>query len=116
MARLSSDLRMRGSSLSDLIGSLSQHFKEMARVINGNISFGDGTDPGNIDGVWVSATTDATPSTDFIVTHNLGRVPVGFFVVDKTANLDVWRNGAATTTALTLRSDVGSETILLFIF
>lgn len=119
MARVSSDFRYTKipSDLVSLIRALRDQFKELARVINGNISLGDGTDPGNIDGGWVSAVTDATPNTNFTVQHNLGRIPVGFLVVDKTANLDVWRGTTASTeTDLTLQSDVANETILLFIF
>jgi hypothetical protein len=49
------------------------------------------------------------------VNHRLGRVPAGFFIVDCTGDIRVWRTKAATESTITLQSSVdGTVTLLLF--
>lgn len=87
------------------------------KVINGHISFGDGTHTDNIDGVWSPVTAPVAPNTDFTVTHNLGRVPVGYLVMQKDRAVDIYTGSvAATKTQITLRATVASAVINLFIF
>lgn len=88
----------------------------LARAINGRLSFGDGVERDNLDGEWISVTTPATPNTDFVVTHNLGRLPVGYWLMRKSAACDIYTGGtAATVTQLTLRATVASVDVVLFI-
>lgn len=91
-------------------------WRSLTKVINGRISFGDGTEADNIDGIWAAATTHVTPNTDFTVTHNLGRIPVGYLVVKKAAACDIYDGTiAATTTQITLKGTVSAVAIKLFI-
>ena len=91
-------------------------YEQVSQAINGRISFGNGTTPDNIDGVWISVTTPGTANTDFTVTHNLGRVPVGYIVMRKSAAVDVYTGSvAATTTQLTLRATVISVDVVIFV-
>jgi len=98
-------------------GTLRRLYETLAKTVNGQISFGDGTHRENIDGNWVSVTTPGTANTDFTVNHALGRVPVGYIVVDKAAAVDVYTGSVgATKTQLTLRATVINVAIQLFIF
>lgn len=91
-------------------------YELIARVVNGNISFGDGTTPDNINGVFANVTAPAAPNTDFTITHNLGRVPVGYWIIQKDRACDVYTGTvAATTTNLTLKATVASAVLRIFI-
>lgn len=49
------------------------------------------------------------------VRHNLGRTPIGFLVIDRTADARVYRSGAATPQHLPLIASVAA-TVSLWIF
>lgn len=84
-------------------------------VINGHIGFGDGTLRDNLDGAWAT-TTFALANTDVTLTHNLGRVPVGYIVMTKSQAGDVYTGSIASTkTQITLRCSVAGTTVSLFI-
>jgi hypothetical protein len=92
-------------------------YERLARVVNGQISFGDGVNADNIDGVWASATTPGVANTDFVIAHNLGRVPVGYLPVRKSAATDIYTGTvAATTIQLTLKATGTNVDVTLFIF
>lgn len=96
--------------------ALRKLWEQLARVINYHIGFGDGVNADNVDGVWVTAVTPGTPNTNFTVTHNLGRVPVGYIPMSKTAATDIYTGSvAATTTQLTLKATIAGVTVNLFI-
>jgi hypothetical protein len=94
---------------------------EFGRPPSGGSVYGDsgGKDPGsqgNIKGAWINVTTPATPDTDFVVEHNLGVVPVGTDVKQKSAPADVYTGSApATAMQLTLRSTAASAKLVLFV-
>jgi len=94
-------------------------YEQLARIVNGQISFGDSLNSisDNIAGTWVSTTTPAVANTDFTVVHNLGRLPSGWIVAmqDKAASVYLGAT-LATTTDLTLRCSVASVAVRLFIF
>lgn len=121
MVRVSSDLRLAGAynnleRIEDLVEVDRQYFKEIAVTINGKISFGDGVDPDNIEGSWISVTTPVTPDTDFTVIHGLNRLPVGVIVMRKAAAVDIYDGSIADTTAsITLKATVGGIAVVLFI-
>jgi hypothetical protein len=95
---------------------LQKLWRNLAQTVNYSISFGDGTTPDNIAGVWVTFTTAASPNTDFVITHNLGRLPVGYIPMEKSAAVDIYNGSAApTTTQATLRASVGSVAVRLFV-
>lgn len=89
-------------------------YQSLTNVINGNLGFGDGTNADNISGVWKTVVF-AAPNADTVVTHNLGRVPVGYIPMSKVAACDVYTGSVAPTkTQLTLRGTVAT-TVTLFI-
>ena len=91
-------------------------YQDFSRAFNGNIGFGDGTNLDNISGSWINVTAPAVANTDFTVNHNLGRIPSGYWVMQKDRACDVYTGSiAATVTQLTLRSTVASAVIRLFI-
>jgi len=96
--------------------TLDRVYYQLARVLNGRVSFGNGVDRDNIDGVWITVTTPAVGDTDFTVTHNLGRLPVGYWLMQSDLPSLIYDGSvAATITQLTLRNATDSATIVLFI-
>jgi len=91
-------------------------YQNLTNVINGNLGFGDGTNADNINGVWSNVTAPGAPNTDFTITHNLGRIPVGYWVMQADRATDIYTGSvAATKTQLTLRSSVASAVLRIFI-
>ena len=91
-------------------------YQNLVGVINGHIGFGVGTSSDNIDGVWANVVAPVAPNTDFTITHNLGRIPVGYWPMQKDRACDVYTGSvAATKTQLTLRAAVASAVLRLFI-
>jgi len=106
-----------GERSEDLARFLKGAWEELARIVNGNLRFGEPSiGPDNIDGAWYSATTPGVADTEFTVTHNLNRVPVGFilFSIDKAGV--VYRSATSwTTTQAFLKCNVTSAAVILFI-
>lgn len=103
-------------ALKSFVTMLRSMWQELATVVNGSLGFGDGTLPDNISGAWVNVVTPVAPNTDFTVTHNLARLPVGYWVMQKDRAVDVYTGSVASTkTQLTLRATVASAVIRLFI-
>lgn len=92
-------------------------YSYLATIVNGQISFGDGVNRDNIDGNWVSTVTPVAPNTDFTLTHNLGRIPVGFLLMSSDRAVSIY-NGTVpwTVTTITLKASVASAAVSLFIF
>ncbi len=91
-------------------------YERLASLVSGRLRFGDGVSPDNLDGVWASPVTPGVANTDFTVTHNLQRIPVGYIVMSKSAACDVYTGSVvATVTQLTLRATVVGVTLKLFI-
>jgi hypothetical protein len=89
-----------------------------ARVLAGNISFGQSnTDAGkNTDTVYASGTSNATQNAAFSVNHQLGRIPVGFHVINKDKAGDFYASGTAwTATTISLKCTVASVTFTLLL-
>src|SRR5882762_11400739 len=103
-------------SLSDFVQMLKTVYQNFIQVLNGNIGFGDGTIPDNISGSWINVVAPVAPNTDFTVNHNLGRLPVGYWPMQKDRACDVYTGSVvATKTALTLRATVASAVLRLFV-
>jgi len=91
-------------------------YQNLTNVINGNLGFGDGTNADNINGVWSNVIAPGAPNTDFTITHNLGRIPVGYWVMQADRATDIYTGSvAATKTQLTLRSSVASAVLRIFV-
>lgn len=103
-------------SLSQLYKSLQQAWQNLAKVINYNISFGNPTSgPDNINGAWVNFVV-AAANTDQTLTHNLGRLPVGYLPMTKSVACDVFTGTVpATTTQITLQGTTTGANVELFI-
>jgi len=99
-----------------LAQDLESVWQRVAKLLNGGISFGDGTQSDNVDGVWINAITPGVANTDFTVTHNLGRVPAGYIVKSKSAACDIYDGSvAASETQLTLRATAINVLVRLFV-
>jgi len=95
---------------------LQKVWRNLTTVINGNLGFGDGTHFDNISGTWANVVAPVAPNTDFTITHNLNRIPVGYLIMQKDRACDVYTGSvAATKTQLTLRATVASAVLRLFI-
>lgn len=102
--------------LNGFANMLQKSWRNLTTLINNKIGFGDGTNHDNIDGVWANVVAPVAPNTDFVVTHNLGRVPVGYWVMQKDRACDVYTGSvAATSSQITLRATVASAVLRLFI-
>jgi hypothetical protein len=103
-------------ALKDFVTMIRSVYQHLTDVVNGKIGFGDGTNHDNIDGSWINVVAPAAPNTDFTVTHNLGRIPVGYWLMQKDRACDVYTGSvAATKTQLTLRATVASAVLRLFV-
>jgi hypothetical protein len=103
-------------SLDSFVQMIKNVYQNFSQVVNGSLGFGDGTNPDNISGSWINVTAPVAPNTDFTVNHNLGRIPVGYWAMQKDRACDVYTGSiAATSTALTLRATVASAVLRLFI-
>lgn len=56
-----------------------------------------------------------TASKPLAINHLLGRMPLGWFIVDKDSNAVVWRTSPYTNTTITLESDVDTN-ISLYVY
>jgi hypothetical protein len=104
----------------DVFRKLRQQWQEHAQVINGNLEFGNPTSgPVNINGVWQTAVTPSTPNTDFVITHNLGRVPANYNPTMKSAACDVYESPTANPnpeTQIILRATAASVNLTFFMY
>jgi hypothetical protein len=114
MARVPSSLQ--GGPDNRIPPQLQQLWQQMAQTVNHHISFGDGSQADNIDGVWATAITPTVPDTDFVVQHNLQRIPVGVDLKMKNAACDIYLGSVpATSTTITLKATGINVTVSLFI-
>lgn len=91
-------------------------YEQLTRVINGLISFGNGLARDNIDGEWATVLDTGPANTDFTVTHNLLRPPVGFIVMTTYLGGVVYKGTVAwTNTTITLKDTVANDRILIFV-
>jgi hypothetical protein len=95
---------------------LNQYWQRLAKIINGQIGFGNGVLSDNIDGAWANATTGAA-NTDFTLAHNLGRLPVGYLLAKSDVGTVIYDGSIpATKTQITLKATGAAATIRVFIF
>jgi hypothetical protein len=103
-------------ALDDFTRMLFSLWQGLALLINGNITFGDGTIIDNINGTWFNITAPVAPNTDFTLNHNLNRIPAGYLVMEKDRACDVYTGSVApTTTQITLRATVASAVLRIFV-
>ncbi len=103
-------------SLKLFVTMLRSVYQNLVNVVNGDLGFGDGTLADNVSGAWINVVAPVTPNTDFTVTHNLNRLPVGYWPMQKDRACDVYTGSVASTkTQLTLRATVASAVLRLFV-
>ncbi len=91
-------------------------YEQLVRIVNGNISFGNGATPDNIAGVWAHVPDTGAANTDFTVTHNLLYVPQGWLAINQTKAGVLYKGTvAATNTQITLKCSVANDDVLIFI-
>lgn len=102
-------------SLRNFGQSLQKSYRNLVGVVNGKIGYGDGQKSDNIDGVWQTVTFPVA-NADVVITHNLGRIPVGYHIMTKSVSCDVYNGSIASTkTQITLRGTVAGATVSLFL-
>lgn len=72
-----------GTVALDVLRSMHQVLARVVDLLAGRLSLGSavhGTHSGRIDGQWLETVTPAVADTTFPVPHDLGRVPVAYFV------------------------------------
>ena len=110
----------RDVALTPGFNNLAGQAQNIAKAVSGGLSFGfnkDNSDQGqNINGWNASGVTPVTPSTQFAVAHNLGRVPKGWLTVSLDQPAHLYRGTSAwTKTQIFLACDVASVNYQVFI-
>lgn len=96
--------------------TLNKLYQQMARVINGQLGFGDGSQLDNMAGAWANVTSSVATGTEFAITHNLGYVPIGYLVFTQNKPASFYLGSSAwTTTQIFLKADNSSVAVKLFI-
>jgi|SRR5712664_1479638 len=91
-------------------------YEQLARVLNGLVSFGNGLSRDNIDGEWAVIPDTGAANTNFTVTHNMLRLPVGYILMDSDRAVSIYNGSVArTTTTITLKASVANASVTLFI-
>lgn len=113
------------SDESDAKGDVRSIDKDLISLFNclqGRVRFGAGTsgnDGENMSGQFLTITTNGTPNTESIFSHNIGAVPVGYLIVwqDKAGSLyqGPTTGTAWSSTAISLKCSVASVKFQLFI-
>lgn len=95
-----------------LLQVLSEWESLIKAILDHGISFDD-----NLDCVFVDFTFGATPDTEEVVAHGLGKEPTGYIVIQKDRAVDVYDGGTAhTLTDLNLKATVADAVVKLLVF
>jgi len=101
--------------------------KDVYKALRGNISYGHqgfnknnitlGLVTDNIDGNFDAVSDTGVADTQFIVTHNLNRVPIGFHVVRQSLAGSFYDSGTAwTDTQIFLKCSTANVAATFFVF
>lgn len=97
-------------------GAVKKYTEAIAAVLNGQVTFGNGTELDNMQGRWINATSPGVADTDFTVNHNLGRIPVGFLTVSLDKAAVIYQGSIAwTTTQMTLKASAATVALRIFV-
>jgi hypothetical protein len=103
-------------TFSVLIRQVGDLWSSFQRALNGNLTFGDGTDYDNIKGKWATFVSSATPDLEFSYTHDLGAVPVGYLIMSSDKAGVLYRGSTTWTTSLVyFKCNVASTTFTIFL-
>ena len=84
----------------DFQTSVKAFVEQATKVLSGNVSFGSttaNTDPSRNMDCWINVgTAPVGPNTEFAVTHNLRRIPIGYIVIAKSIAGDFYTSTGGT--------------------
>lgn len=101
-----------GLWLCSFVISLNTFVNQLVRIVNGLISFGNGTDRDNIEGEWTTLTLPALATTVFNLTPTFGRAPVGFLVLDVDGPAQIYRSAALAVDTIQLTGVNGTGAVI----
>lgn len=97
-------------------------FNQVINCLNGRVRFGPGTSGNNgenINGQFLTITTNGTPDTESTFTHTMGSIPVGYIIIGQNKAGSLYQlatTGTAWTSgAISLKCSVASVTFNLFL-
>jgi hypothetical protein len=98
--------------------------RDVYKALRGNISYGrqsgnldTGLSPDNIDGAFGVVSDTGVVNTQFSVTHNLNRIPIGYHVIMQNKAGSFYTSGTAwTDTQIFLKCSVANVSVRFFIF
>jgi hypothetical protein len=111
---------VNGSLTDTQVNSIVDSVRGLIRALNGRLTIGNGvhsTQSGNIDG-HTKEVTFVNANTDYEIPHGLGRVPIGFIVLDTNADGAVVHGGSRgswSDTRLFARCNVAGTTALIVV-
>lgn len=117
-----SEIQLQDGRLTETaVASLVSKVNEIVDLLAGRLSLGDGSQgswPGNLDAQYIEVTFPATPDTEQAVYHALGRTPIGYQVVRRTAACDIYdsSSGSWKDSVAFFKSTVGSVTVTLMVW
>jgi len=77
----------------------------------------DGSIAGLLNAIYQVYTSNVTPDTEDTIVHGLGRIPVGFLVVDKDKAGDIYDGGTAwTDTNIYLKCSVATVAAVILVW
>lgn len=122
---------MRASKISSYVSSKETNPEKWARdvnsdldniflVLSGRVRFGPNNNVinmgDNIQGQFLTYTTNATPNTEDTIPHNLGSIPIGYIVVKQNKAGSIYDSGTAwNLNNLYLKSNTASILVTLFL-
>lgn len=93
-----------------------QQWAQIARVVNGGISFGSPSAPDNITGSWFTGTTPTGAGTEFTVPHTLGRIPTGWIMVSLDQPAVVYKGVTPwNSKTISLKCNIASINVILLV-
>jgi len=95
-----------------LLNSLKEHSNNLLRILNNGIKFED-----QLDSKEKTQTDTGAADTEFSITHELGRVPVGYLVKKIDKGGVIYESGTAwTSETIYLKSTIANCNVTLYIY
>lgn len=96
----------------DLFRYLNEQDENLASIFENGINFDE-----NVDGDFVTFTSNAIANTEDSIAHELGKIPTGFIVTALDKGAVIYNGGTVDTkTVIHLKSTVAATTFTIFIF
>lgn len=115
MSELSQSLvfpRARNKQEEELYTVLQTYFNDITKILDGGIVYSD-----NFDVDIVSFTSDAVADSEDTVSHDLGKVPTGFHIINRDKAGILYDSGTSWTSSnIYLKSNLASTTYKIIVF